>query len=94
MKPRKISVTITEAINCGNFEVLHPSVMLEADLEADDDIDECAKELHAMASKQWARNALVELSWVQKRREDPDKKHEFRQLTDATKVQLKDLVTK
>ncbi len=93
MKIKTIAVTIIETLNVGNYETITPQVQVAAELEATDDPDKCAAELHAHASKLWARNALIELGWVLTRRaEDSTKKHEFLQHTSGTRQGLKKLL--
>lgn len=90
MKVKEIAVTIRQTINCGNYESISPSLSLSATLDEDDDEGSCLSDLHKIASAEWARQALVELSWVRARRKDDT--HEFNSITKGTKDQLKSLL--
>jgi hypothetical protein len=92
MKLKTISVTIVETLNCGNYETLRPEIQLIAELDKDDNPEECNRQLHAMASALWARNALIEMGWVSKRRDSNNKRHEFNNQTEGIRTQLKGLL--
>jgi len=91
MKATEISVSISHNLNVGAYESVRPMLTVTAELEKGDDPEDTAKELHQMASKMWAKQALVELSWVAKRRTG-DKKHEYNEVTAGTRAQLKSML--
>jgi hypothetical protein len=91
MKVSQISVTISQAINTGNYEAIKPSVTLTAELDDGETASDCIPKLHGLASKMWAKQALIELSWVRKRK--GDNSHEFNETVKGTKEQLKEMLS-
>lgn len=93
MKLKELKVTIRETLNVGNYENITPEVMIVGDLDEGDDPVACSEKLHKIAQAAWARQALMELSWVAVRRKsDTSKLHEYMQLTKDTRAQLKSLI--
>lgn len=90
MKIEQIEVSVRQTINVGKYETINPLVSMSATLNEDDDAQECIKELHRQAAIAWSEIALIELSWVRKRR--PTETHEFDEITSGTKTQLKSLL--
>ena len=73
MKVKTLSVSVSEVINCGNYETIRPEVTLEADLDEGDDLKKCNDELWRTAKSLWAANALFEIGMLIKRRKDKRK---------------------
>jgi len=93
MKLDRIRVVIRQLLNVGNFENIEPEVELIGNLEEGDNPKECASELHKMLQSIWAKQALVELSWVAMRRsEDADKMAEYTKATKGIRAQIKTLM--
>ena len=91
MKLTNIGVTIAHTISVAKFEAIRPTISLTAELEFGDNSEQCVAELHELASKLWAKNAIAELAWVAQRR-NKEQQHEFNQTILSTRKQIKGML--